>query len=150
MICLRNIHSSKIGPRITPKTIIAGSLAMARSAIAFWAVPPESAIDSRLPMMLPPYMIGRHMSSSVKNRPGVIGNLRVGSSGTAFISIRPIGMAIRYSGPLEMRNCSHIGAFTAFCPIACTSIMDSAMFSATHTASITHAPAPMRPNRQRA
>ena len=109
MSCLRNIHSSKIGTRITKNTTFQMFVCMARSATRFVASPSESASDSILPTMLPTHIIGRHMSSSLKNMPGFMLNLRVSMTVDLPMSTTATGMAIRYSGTSEMRNVIQFG-----------------------------------------
>ena len=107
---------------------------MARSATRSVASPLESTIDSMLPNTLPTHIIGRHISSSLKNNPGFMSNLRVSMTVDLPMSITAIGMAIRYSGT----------------PTAAYSAPSSTVASAYQTTTIRHRLAPIREKSRRA
>ena len=111
MSSLRNIHSSNSGPRITRNTTFHTSNCMARSLTELLALPPESSDASILPMRLPTYMSGKHMTSSLKNWPGFMSNLRVSMTDDLPMISTASGMATRYKGASDATYTAQFGRF---------------------------------------
>ena len=122
---------------------------MARSATRSVASPLESTIDSMLPNTLPTHIIGRHISSSLKNNPGFMSNLRVSMTVDLPMSITAIGMAIRYSGTPEPTYVTQFGV-SPLPPTAAYSAPSSTVASAYQTTTIRHRLAPIREKSRRA
>ena len=147
--CLRNSHSSKIGPTITRKTTFQIFVCMARSETRSVASPLDSAIDSMLPTTLPSHIIGRHMSSNLKNRPGFMSNLRVSMTVDLPMSITATGMAIRYSGTPEPTYVTQFGT-SPLPPATAYSALSSTVASAYQMTTIRHRLAPILEKSRRA